>query len=95
MGLTRFQKSIIFRGKCIAQFSFFKWYDHKTISWTKDHIFEYVILETEGYEHPGYLKTHRVLIDNFWLPLAETEFIMHFDDFAVWRDKQIDSILND
>jgi hypothetical protein len=95
MGLTRFQKSIIFRSKCIAKFSYIKWHVHKTICWTEDHIFEYVILDTEGYEHPAYLDTYRVLIDDYWLPLQRTDFDMLFIDIAIWRDNQIDSILED
>jgi len=101
--MTIFQKSIIFKGKCVAPFGYFKPKNNRQLGigsnqlifWNQNDIFEYVILETEGYEHPGYFNTHRVLIDGYWLPLPETEFNMLFIDIAKWREKQIDSILND
>lgn len=95
--MTRFQNSIIFRGKCVAQFAYVtQLHNGNFIKWGKNDSFEYVILDTKDYNTPlQRLNTHRILIDGYWLPMFQSGFDMHFYDLSKWREIQIDSILED
>lgn len=93
--MTRFQKSIIFKGVCVAERTYLTEHNGKLHLCKKGEVFEYVILDTEGYEFPSIFNTHRVLIKDYWFPLMEVGFNMHFIDMSKWREKQIDLILED
>lgn len=94
--MTRFQSSIIFRGRCVALSNYQgSNKDGKLIFWNKYDLLEYVILNTDGYEWPAIFDTHRVLVNDYWLPFHSHIFKLKFEDLANWRDKQIDSILED
>jgi hypothetical protein len=87
----------IYKGTCVLLCDVTFTHNNYKISIKQYDTFEYVIQDLTGLEleYIKKLETHRVNINNFWLKLTEDTFNKVFLDLSKWRDKQINSILDD